>query len=76
MKKNNFKTYYTVDTTHIAMFCRAIVLLTICVGLYFALGYAEKQLKTLPPQSIFEEDSTFILGTDTIVVNKYGEVKN
>lgn len=68
---------YTVDTTHIAMFCRAILLALICVGLYFALGYAEKKLKAETveqPKGIFIEDELIIIEGDTVVVNKYGEV--
>lgn len=75
--KKNFKTYYTVDTSHVAMFCRALLLVLICVGLYFVSGYAEKKLKeetVEQPKGIFIEDELIIIEGDTVVVNKHGEV--
>lgn len=69
MKKNNIKTYYTVDTSHVALFCRALLLTVICVGLYFALGYAEKKLKRDDLKvNNSEEIELVIFGTDTVVV--------
>lgn len=60
---------YTVDTTHIAMFCRALLLVLICVGLYFVLGYAEKELKRDDLKvNNSEEIELVIFETDTVVV--------
>lgn len=67
--KKEFKKYYMVDTTHIAMFCGAMLLAIIVVGLYFVLGYAEKELKRDDLKvNNSEEIELVIFETDTVVV--------